>query len=409
MEPVYIYDAVRTPRGRGLAASENRPGGGLAHLAPQELVRQLIAALDQRADAPVTARVGHFLLACVGQVGAQGGHIALLARLVSGLPDHCAAVSLNNYCAGGLSAVNHGAAWSLAQPDQLVLAGGVEMLSAVPFLADRAAWYNDPDLRDRLDWTPAAMGAELMAWREGYDRADLDAVTIRSHGRAAAAWRDGRFNTGVVPVLNPSGDIALARDEWVRDPLDPLRLAGLAPLFGDDAASRAARAVIARRFPELAGRDPVMTSAHVPGFTDGAALVLLGSARAGERAGLKPRARIRSMAERGGDAVDQFQAGFDAMDAALAQAGLGLDQVDLIEFMEAFAAPPLRFERTRAPDMDRVNVNGGHLAMGHPMGATGAVLTGMLLDELERRGGETGLVVTLGAGGVGSALIIDRA
>jgi acetyl-CoA acetyltransferase family protein len=283
------------------------------------------------------------------------------------------------------------------------------MLSAVPFLADRAAWYTDPDLRDRLDWTPAAMGAELMAWREGYDRADIAAVTIRSHGRAASAWREGRFNTGVVPVLNPSGEVALDQDEWVRPKLDPDRLAGLAPLFGDDAASTAARAVVARRFPDLAGREPVMTSAHVPGFTDGAALVLLGSARAGERAGLRPRARIRAMAERGGDAVDQFQAGFDAMDAALAQAGLTLDQVDLIEFMEAFAAPPLRFERTRAPDMNRVNVNGGHLAMGHPMGATGAVLTGVLLDELERRGGETGLVVTLGAGGVGSALVIDRA
>ena len=408
MEPVYIYDAVRTPRARGIAPTETKPGGALAHLPPQELVRQLIAAFDDRAERPVSPLVGQLSLACVGQVGAQGGHLALLSRIVSPLPEHCAAVTLNNYCAGGLTAVNLGSAWAGAQSDQLVLAGGVEMLSAVPFLADRAAWYSDPDQRKALDWTPAAMGAEVTAWRQGFIREDLDAVTIRSHQRASHAWDQGHFKNGIVPVTNTDGEIALARDEWVRSSIDPAKLAALPPLFGDDAAARSARDVVARRLPELTGKAAVMTSAHVPGFTDGAALVLLGSQQAGTHAGLKPRARILAMAERGGDDVVQFRAGFEAMDSALNEAGLTLDQLDLIEFMEAFAAPPLEFERTCAPDMSRVNVNGGHLAMGHPMGATGAVLTGMLLDELERRDGKTGMVVTLGAGGVGSALVMAR-
>lgn len=408
MEPVYIYDAVRTPRARGFAPTETRPGGALAHLAPHVLVQQLIAALDTRTENGVTQSVGQLFLSCVGQVGPQGGHLALMSRIASALPDPCGATTLNNYCAGGLTAVNLGAAWAGAQADTLVLAGGVEMLSAVPFLADRASWYTDAELRDQLDWTPAAMGAEVTAWREGYSRDELDQVTVRSHQRAATAWAEGRFEKSIVPVTNTDGSVALAHDEWVRPDMDAARLASAPILFGEDAASNAARAVVARRFPELAGKAPVMTSAHVPGFTDGAGLVLLGSDGAGQAAGLRPRARIVSFAERGGDPVAQFEAGFDAMDTALTQAGLTLGQVDLIEFMEAFAAPPLRFERTRAQDMERVNVNGGHLAMGHPMGATGAILTGALLDELERRDGRTGLVVTLGASGVGSALVIER-
>lgn len=408
MDAVYIYDAVRTPRGKGFAAANGRPGGALAHLAPQELVRQLIAALDSRSAHSVADHVGQLMLACVGQVGAQGGHLALLSRIVSDLPERCAATTLNNYCAGGLSAVNLGAAWANAQRHQLVLAGGVEMLSAVPFLADKAAWYSDPQLRAQTQWTPAAMGAEVTAWREGYTREDLDAVTVRSHQRAAAAWKARRFDKSIIAIHDADGSIALDRDEWVRPDINPEKLAALPPLFSGDKASQAARTVVADRFPELADKPSIMTSAHVPGFADGAALVLLGSAEAGGNAQLEPRARILAMAERGGDPVAQFDAGFDAMDAALEQAGTTLDQIDLIEFMEAFAAPPLRFERTRTPDMDRVNVNGGHLAMGHPMGATGAILTGTLLDELERRDGKTGLAVTLGASGVGSALVIAR-
>lgn len=404
----YIFDAVRTPRGRGHAADTPQPGG-LSHLAPQELVRQLIAATLARSPNLSRENIAMMLLSCVGQVGSQGGHVGLVSKLASDLPDQCAAISLNNYCAGGLTAINLASAWSSSSSDQLLLAGGVEMLSRVPFLADKADFYLEPETRDALNWMPAPMGSEIVGALEGFTRLDLDAYTLRSHQRAASAWNEGRFDRAIVPVMNADGSTALDTDEWIRPDLSLEQLASLPPLFADPTANQIAIHKIKQSFPNLANMTFTHTPGHVPGFTDGAALSLLGSRDAGRQNGLAPRAEIIASVEIGGDSMLQFGAGFDAMDAALRQAGMTINDIDLIEFMEACAAPPLRLERRYQADMDRVNVNGGHLAMGHPMGATGAVLLSMLLDQLELSDAETGMVVTLGATGIGSALIIRRA
>ncbi|MEM9171209.1 MAG: acetyl-CoA C-acyltransferase [Pseudomonadota bacterium] len=403
----YLYDAVRTPRGRGHATDAPAPGG-LSHLAPHELVRQLVDALLVRSPSLNAEQVGMLLLSCVGQVDSQGGHIALVSKLAAALPDRCAATTLNNYCAGGLTAINLGSAWAHTAAEQLVLAGGVEMLSQVPFLADQAHLYTKPEVRDALGWMPAPLGSEIVGALDGFTRKDLDNVTLRSHQRAAAAWAQGHFDRAIVPIKNADGSVALAKDEWVRPNLTLEKLATLPSLFADDETSAITKAAITHHFPDVGNIQFTHTAGHVPGFTDGAALAMIGSRAAGERAGLRPRAQIVANAEVGGDSILQFGAGFDAMECAMRDADMSLDDLDLIEFMEAFAAPPLRFERRYQPDMDRVNVNGGHLAMGHPMGATGAVLLSVLIDELERRDKETGMVVTLGATGVGSALIIRR-
>lgn len=403
----YIFDAVRTPRGRGHAADSPQPGA-LSHLAPQELVHQLVVAILSRSPNLDRESIATLLLSCVGQVGSQGGHIGLVSKLASGLPDHCAAITLNNYCAGGLTAINLAGAWSPSTADQLLLAGGVEMLSQVPFLADKADFYVKPETREALNWMPAPMGSEIVGALDGFTRQDLDAYTLRSHQRAASAWRNDRFQRAIVPVMNADESTALDNDEWIRPDLSMETLASLPPLFADPVANQIATRKIAQSFPDLADMTFTHTPGHVPGFTDGAALTLLGSGEAGRRNGLTPRAEIVASAEIGGDSMLQFGAGFDAMDAALRQAGMAIDDIDLIEFMEACAAPPLRLERRYQLDMDRVNVNGGHLAMGHPMGATGAVLLSILLDQLELSDAESGMVVTLGANGIGSALIIRR-
>ncbi|MEL7311314.1 MAG: acetyl-CoA C-acyltransferase [Pseudomonadota bacterium] len=401
-----IYDAVRTPRGRGVS-DETNPGG-LNQFTPQELVRQLVNALVERGSPALPEYIGMLMLSCVGQVDSQGGHIALVSKLASSLRAETAAFSVNNYCAGGLSAINLTDAWSRSKPHQLALAGGVEMLSQVPFLADRAHLYCDASVSHQLEWTPAPLGSEVLGAMEGFTRADLDAVSLRSHQRAAAAWSTDRFSNAVIPMVDSNNEVALATDEWVRADLTLEQLARLPTLFKDDASTEALRALVKRRFPQLGPFDFTHTPGHVPGFTDGAALTLMGSAEAGRRAQLSPRAEIIATAEVGGDHVLQFGAGFAAMEQALNDSGMTLPDIDLIEFMEAFAAAPLRFERRYQPDMDRVNPNGGHLAMGHPMGATGAVLTSILLDELELQDKETGMVVTLGATGIGSAMIVRR-
>lgn len=406
--PTFIYDAVRTPRGKGVPATDGVAGGGLSELAPQELISQLVGALAQRSKSDLRDQIGMMMLSCVGQVGSQGGHISLVSKLASGINQNSAAITLNNYCAGGLSAVNLGAAWTKSQSDKFVLAGGVEMLSQVPFLADKANFYTDAKTREKLGWLPAPMGSELVAALEGYSRNDLDEVVLRSHQRAAKAQANGNFDRSLITVQAKDGGVALDKDEWVRPSLTIEKLARLPELFPDATMNRLSEGKMKERFPDLESVQFNHSPGHVPGYSDGAALALLGDRDVGLKTGVKPIAEIVAQAEVGGDSILQFGAGFDAMEEVLSKAGMSLSDLDLIEFMEAFAAPPLRFERVYKPDMDKVNVNGGHLAMGHPMGATGAVLLSILLDELIRRNQETGMVVTLGATGVGSALIIRR-
>lgn len=398
MQDAYIYDALRTPRGKGQAATEGKPGGALSEIAPHTLVSQLITALADRNGEQAIHGVARMLLGCVGQVRSQGGHIALVSRLASQLPETVVAKTLNNYCVSGLTAVGESALWAQAGHPGLSLAGGVECLSQVPFMADKAAYHLNDELRKELRWALPVMGAELIASLEGYNKEELDALSLASHQRAVAAWDKGYYDSGVMPVMKNNGDIALDRDEWLREDLSLEKLAKLPPAFAEFGAAEADPMML-NAYPQLDAINHLHSVANCPGLSDGAALVLTGDKAAGEVAGLKPRARIRGYAEASGDPVIQFSAGFDAMEAVLKQCGLRLADLDLIEFMESFAATPLKFLRNYDVDPDKVNVNGGLIAIGHALGATGASLVTTLFHELERRDVQLGLVVCLAAGG----------
>lgn len=397
----WIYDAVRTPRGKG------REGGALAGLGPHELVAQLVHALKQRKGAGVVDSVGALMLGCVGQTGAQGGNIALVSRLHAGLPHDMTAWTLNNFCVAGLTAAGQAAVMASAGEHRLMLAGGVEMMSHVPFMGDQAHYYTDPDLSRALRYAPVALSADLLASMAGLDRAALDREVITSHQRAAQAWAGGRNDSSVVAVHGPDGAVLLDRDECIREGMDQAALDALPPAFEKLGAAGYDAMMLAAN-PGLEQISHLHSIAHCPPMADGAALALIGSRSAGEAAGLKPLARIRARKEMGGDPVDQLTAGFAAMDALLEETGFTLRDFDRIEFMEAFAAVPALFRRDRDADPDRVNVNGGHLAMGHPMGATGAILLTTLVHELARCGGALGLAVAHGGSGTGSAMIIER-
>ncbi|WP_068878377.1 MULTISPECIES: acetyl-CoA C-acyltransferase [unclassified Phenylobacterium] len=398
---VYIFDAVRTPRGKG------RPDGALAAVAPARLVGQLVQALAARNGPESVASVNHLTLGCVTQVGVQGGHMALSARTQAGLPDEVAALTINNFCVSGLSAIADAARRVAAGQVDLALAGGVESMSQTPFLADAADFYSDMDLAAAMGWSPVGLAADLLATVENIPRQALDAATLRSHRRAATAWADGRYAGRVIPVSGADGAVALDRDENIRDFGDGASLARHGPVFAAAGAQGYDEILLAHR-PDLTRVEHVHTVAHCPPIADGAALLLLGTLEAGQALGLTPLARIRSVGETAGDRVLQLTAGFSAMERALDRAGLALRDVGAVEFMEAFAAIPVLFERRFEPDMERVNPNGGHLAMGHPMGATGAVLTTTLLDDMVQLDAETGLVVATGGVGVGAAMVLER-
>lgn len=399
---VYIYDAVRSPRGKG------RPDGSLAGVAPAQLIVQLVRALEQRLGREVVRAADHLTLGCVTQVGVQGGHVALSARIQADLPDSMACLTINNFCVSGLSAVADAARRVESGQVDLALAGGVESMSQAPFLSDAADYYEDMTLAAKMGWAPVGVAADLLATREGLERTDLDAAVLTSHARAAEAWRQGRYADRVIPIAGPDGAIALAQDENIRDFGDGASLARLSPVFAAMGAAGFDDILIAHK-PELAEVRHIHTVAHCPPISDGAALLVLGNEEAGRRHGLRPLARIRAVAETADDRVMQLTAGYRAMERVLDRAGLALGQIGAVEFMEAFAAVPVLFERDYAPDMSRVNPSGGHLAMGHPMGATGAILATSLLDDMTQLGAETGLVVATGGVGVGAAMVLERA
>lgn len=397
----YIFDAVRTPRGKGRAT------GSLAGIPPAQLVVQLVQGLERRVGRAAVHAADHLTLGCVTQVGVQGGHIALSARIQAGLPDSVACLTVNNFCVSGLSALADAARRIEAGHADLALAGGVESMSQVAFLSDAADYYADMDLASAMGWAPVGVAADLLATREGLERPALDAAVVRSHARAADAWRAGRYADRVLAVRDRDGAVALAHDENIRDFGNGESLARLDPVFAD-AGARGFDAIVMAERPEFKEVRHLHTVAHCPPISDGAALLLVGSREAGQRLGLKPLARIRSVAETTDDHVMQLTAGYRAMGRALESAGLSLPAVGAIEFMEAFAAVPVLFERDFEPDMSRVNPNGGHLAMGHPMGATGAMLATSLLDDMTQLDAETGMVVATGGVGVGAAMVFER-
>jgi acetyl-CoA C-acetyltransferase len=384
MTDIFLFDAVRTPRGKA------RLDGGLADLSPQELIRTQIEALkDRRGDA--IERAEALLLGCVTQSGAQGAHIALISKLHSGLDDSVAAHTINNYCASGLSAIGQAIAMVGSGQANAVLAGGVEMMSQTPFMSDKASYYSDQSLPQRARYIPPVLAADRLANAEGLGRLAFDAVALSSQQRAAAAEDDPQLQHSRIAVGK------LAGEECIRPTTTAESLAAAAPAFG------ALQADFADAMGG-AGFEPIHTLAHAPPVCDGAALALIG----GSEIGANPRARVLAYAESGGDPEASLTAGLAAMDKVLARAGLSLDQIDRIEFMEAFAVTIAKFLRDREPHPARVNVGGGHLAKGHPMGASGAILTSTLLDALDAAKASLGLVVTTGATGIGAAMIIER-
>ena len=384
MNDVFLYDAVRTPRGKA------RPDGGLADLSPQELVRTQVAALKGRSGG-AAERAEALLLGCVTQSGAQGAHIALISKLHAGLNDSVAAHTINNYCASGLSAIGQAVAMVGSGQADAVLAGGIEMMSQTPFMSDKASYYTDQSLPQRGRYIPPVLAADRLANAEGLRRAALDAVALTSQQRASAAEADPQLQRSRIATGK------LSSEECIRPTITAESLAAAAPAFGALQADFASA---------LGGAsfDPLHTLVHAPPVCDGAALALV----SGSGIGTSPRARVLAYAESGGDPEASLIAGLAAMDKVLARAGLSLGQIDRIEFMEAFAVTIAKFMRDREPDPARVNVGGGHLAKGHPMGASGAILASTLLDALDAANASLGLVATTGAMGISAAMIIER-
>ncbi|MDT3399479.1 acetyl-CoA C-acetyltransferase [Streptomyces sp. B1866] len=398
----YVYDAVRTPRGRGKAS------GALHGTKPIDLVVGLIHEIRRRFPDLDPAAIDDIVLGVVSPVGDQGADIARTAAIAAGLPDTVAGVQENRFCASGLEAVNLAAAKVRSGWEDLVLAGGVESMSRVAMGSDGGAWFNDPMTSYETNFVPQGISADLIATVEGFTRHDVDSYAVLSQERAAEAWKDGRFDRSVVPVRDRSGLTVLDRDEHPRPGTTVESLAGLKPSFAVIGDMGGFDAVALQKYHWVEAIDHVHHAGNSSGIVDGAALVAIGSREAGERYGLRPRARIVSAAVSGSEPTIMLTGPAPASRKALAKAGLTVDDIDLVEINEAFAAVVLRFARDMGLSLDKVNVNGGAIALGHPLGATGAMILGTLIDELERREQRYGLATLCVGGGMGIATVVER-
>ncbi|MBH5337798.1 acetyl-CoA C-acetyltransferase [Streptomyces pactum] len=398
----YVYDAIRTPRGRGKA------NGSLHGTKPIDLVVGLIHEIRRRFPALDPRAIDDIVLGVVSPIGDQGSDIAKIAALAAGLPDTVAGVQENRFCASGLEAVNLAAAKVRSGWEDLVLAGGVESMSRVRMGSDGGAWFADPMTAYETGFVPQGIGADLIATLGGYSRQDVDAFAALSQERAAAAWKDGRFDRSVVPVRDRNGLVVLDRDEHIRPGTTVETLAGLKPSFAAIGDAGGFDAVALQKYHWVETIDHVHHAGNSSGLVDGAALVAIGNAEVGERFGLTPRARIVSAAVTGSEPTIMLTGPAPATRKALARAGLTIDDIDLVEINEAFAAVVLRFADDMGLSLDKINVNGGAIAMGHPLGATGAMILGTLIDELERREQRYGLATLCVGGGMGIATVIER-
>jgi acetyl-CoA C-acetyltransferase len=400
MSEAFIYEHVRTPRGKG------KKDGGLHQATPVWLLRTLFQAMQQRL-ALDTALVDDVVLGCVTPVGEQGADIARTAVLDAEWAQTVAGVTQSRFCASGLESVNLAAAKVKSGWEDLVVAGGVESMSRWPMGSDGGAWALDPRVNQKLGFAPQGIGADLIATLEGWGRPEVDAFAMRSHQRAATARAEGRFNRSVVPVRDIAGLMMLDHDETVRPDASLESMAALKPSFAQMGAM-GFDATALRRYTTVEQVDHVHHAGNSSGIVDGAALMLVGSKAGGEAAGLKPRARIRAAAVIGSEPTIMLTGPTPACRKALNKAGMSAQDIDLWEINEAFAVVPMKTARDLGLDMDRINVNGGSIAMGHPLGATGCILLGTLLDELERRDLTTGAATLCVGGGMGIATIIER-
>ncbi|MGW1294505.1 acetyl-CoA C-acetyltransferase [Streptomyces sp. CS014] len=398
----FVYDAIRTPRGRGKA------NGALHGTKPIDLVVGLIHEIRGRFPDLDPAAIDDIVLGVVSPLGDQGSDIARIAAIAAGLPDSVAGVQENRFCASGLEAVNLAAAKVRSGWEDLVLAGGVESMSRVPMGSDGGAWAMDPMTSFETGFAPQGIGADLIATVEGFSRRDVDEYAALSQERAAAAWKDGRFARSVVPVKDRNGLLVLDHDEHMRPGTTADSLAGLKPSFAAIGDMGGFDAVALQKYHWVEKIDHVHHAGNSSGIVDGAALVAIGSKEVGERYGLTPRARIVSAAVSGSEPTIMLTGPAPATRKALAKAGLTIDDIDLVEINEAFAGVVLRFVKDMGLSLDKVNVNGGAIALGHPLGATGAMILGTVIDELERRDQRFGLVTLCVGGGMGVATIVER-
>lgn len=402
MAEAYIFDHVRTPRGKG------KKDGSLHEATPVRLAAQMLEALRDRNQGLDTRQVEDVILGCVTPVGEQGANIARTAVLTAGYDETVPGVQVNRFCASGLEAVNMAAAKVMSGQSPMAIGGGVEAMSRVPMGSDGGAWPVDPAVAIPTYFVPQGISADLIATKYGYSRDDVDAYSVESHKRAAKSWEEGRFASSVVPVNDILGLPLLARDETIRPDASMQSLGALNPSFADMGKNFGFDGVAIQKYPEIERISHVHTPGNSSGIVDGAAAVLIGSKEAGEKAGLKPRARIRSFASIGSEPTIMLTGPSFSAERALAKAGMKKEDIDLWELNEAFAAVVLRFMDALDVPHDKINVCGGAIAMGHPLGATGAMVLGTLLDEMERRGAATGLVTLCIGAGMGTATIIER-
>ncbi len=401
MTEAYIFDHVRSPRGRG------KPNGSLHAITPIKLTAQVLGAIRDRNELD-TSLVDDVVLGCVAPVGEQGADIARVAVLDADFAECVPGKQLNRFCASGLEAVNTAAAQVMSGQSDLVIGGGVESMSRVPMMSDGGAWATDPQVAYKTYFTPQGVSADLIATRYGISRRDLDVYSAESQRRAAHAWKQGWFNGSVVPILDHIGRVALDRDEHMRPDATADNLAELNPAFVIPGEQGGFDAVILQKYPDVEKVVHMHTAGNSSGIVDGAAAVLVGSAEAGQRTGLKPRARIRAFASIGSEPSIMLTGPAPATEKVLKRAGMSTSDIDLFELNEAFAAVVLHYMNQLNIPHDRINVNGGAIAMGHPLGATGAMILGTVLDELERRDLSTALVTLCIGAGMGTATIIER-
>lgn len=400
MSEAFLFDAVRTPRGKG------KKDGSLHEVKPIDLLAGVLTHLQQR-NGFDTAAVDDVVMGVVSPIGEQGSVIAKVAALKAGWDWRCSGVQLNRFCASGLEAVNMAAMKVKSGWEDLVVAGGVESMSRVPIGSDGGAWAQDPQTNSDTLFVPQGIGADLIATLEGFTRDDVDAFALESQKRAAAARAAGYFKGSIVPVTDFLGQTILDEDEFIKPHTTMEGLAALKPAF-EQLGGMGFDSVALQRYPQVERIHHVHHAGNSSGIVDGATAVLIGSEAAGKTHGLTPRARIVSVALSGADPTIMLTGPMPAARKALAKAGLTIDQIDLFEVNEAFAAVPMRFMKELGVPHDKVNVNGGAIAMGHPLGATGAMILGTLVDELHRRQLRYGLATLCVGGGMGIATIVER-
>jgi acetyl-CoA C-acetyltransferase len=401
MTDALIFDHVRTPRGRG------KPDGALHEVTPVNLASQVLASLRDRNDLD-TSRIDDVVFGCVSPVGEQGSCIARTAVLNASYDQSVPGTQLNRFCASGLEAVNVAAAQIMAGQAGMTIGGGIECMSRIPMGSDSGAMHADPAVAYKTYFVPQGIGADLIASKYGFLRADVDAYAVASQQRAAHAWENGYFARSVIPVHDSLGGVLLERDQHMRPGTSLDDLAGLKPAFATIGDQAGFDAVALQKYPEVEFIDHVHTGGNSSGIVDGSAAVLLGNAATGKALGLKPRARIRAFASIGTDPTIMLTGPAPSAEKVLKRAGMTTGDIDLFELNEAFASVVLLYMQRLEIDHDRINVNGGAIAMGHPLGATGAMILGTVLDELERRDLSTALINLCVGGGMGTATIIER-